>query len=264
VLQVCDTCLDMGTQIQGLAWLFHGRTASSVFRFDDFYRANDFNMVLACRQFLRHVGIDVEVNRPWSLQNGSVLYFADHVTVLDGFALPLASPEVFEVKRVIFALSGLGLGWNFIKRNIPVYPMGSYRNLLFRTSGLWPRMVYFATHRWGPFATRRAGVNAMCKSLVDGASVSLLPSGVIGERRWRSGIGAVVSESAPVNRDGHPIYIAPVYLDWSQEKRRVTVNAPGLIRLDSLKNQFDASANREIWTDWLQTHYQQVTWQYDQ
>jgi hypothetical protein len=247
-------------QLAGIKWILQPSSAKSVWGFDRIYRNANFNMPLACRSFFEHAGIEFTLDRPWRLDTGSVLYFCDHDTALDGFALPMACPENLALKRVIFAVSGLALGWEFCKRNLPVYPKGSYRNLWLRNSGIWDRLVYFSTHRWGPFASNHAAVRAICASLEQGTSVSMLPSGVVGRKEWRSGVGAVLQECKGNTNSDSPIYAAPVYLTWDQCNKPLRVHSPGLVRFDHLREQAGAQATRETVTKWLQQRYESRNW----
>jgi hypothetical protein len=250
----------MNTQLQGIRWAIETQTAKSVWDFDRIYRSCEFNMPLACSSFFEQAGIEFKVDRNWSIDAGSVLFFSQHSTVLDGFALPLACPQALALKRVIFAITGLMLGKPFMQRNILVYPKGSYRNLLFRNSGLWNRIIYFATHRWGPFAPNHTATTAICQTLEKGACISMLPSGIIGERRWRSGIGAVVLETQSTL---HPVYAAPVYLDWNESAKRVLVQSPGLIGFDTLLEQTGGLNTRDEVAQWMQDRYENRSWEYD-
>lgn len=250
-------------QLQGIRWILQPQTARTVWEFERIYRRESYKMPQACRTFFHRSDIEVSVDRRWHLERGSVLFFCNHDTAVDGFALPLACPNTMNVKRVIFAISALFLGREFCKRNLLVYPKGSYCNLIRNNSGFWDRLVYFATHRWGPFATRHTAVRAMCNALRSGSSISILPSGVIAAKDWRSGIGSVLLECAARNIRDEPIYAAPVYLDFGSDHHHLTVHAPGLIRFDTLLRQAGALTTRDEVTKWLQRRYNARSWVYD-
>ena len=252
----------MSSQYAGLQWAIETKTARSVWTFDRVYRSCNFNMPLACSQFFSQANIGFQIDRPWTTSSNSILFFSDHKTALDGFALSLACPSHVPLQRVIFAVTAIVFGKEFMRRNILVYPKGSYRNLQSCNSTFWNKMIYFATHRWGPFAPNHTATQTICRTLHDGSSVSILPSGIVGEERWRSGIGAVLLESPQFNHEQMPMFAAPVYLEWSESSRSVHIQSPGIVRFSTIRKRASHCTNRFQLTQWIQDRYIQRDWDF--
>lgn len=62
----------------------------------------------------RLLDYQVQVIRPWDLKVGSILFVSDHDLALDGFAIALACPNALTVRQVVFHLSALVVGREFM------------------------------------------------------------------------------------------------------------------------------------------------------
>lgn len=249
----------MGYILDGISWGSRPDFVRSVNLFDQELRDSAGDMQRACLRFFRELGYQTVVNRAWTRQAASVLFVSDHWSVLDGFALPLACPTPQTVRRVVFQLSAYFVGKAFAKHSILVWPRGNYSNLVFRTRGLVDRLAYLVTHRWGPFARANRAIQKMVKALESGESVTLLPSGTIGEPRWRSGVGAVIQST----RDPQQKFLAPVYLCWDHALRKLEVNSPGLVSFQSILAA-TPSLDRQHLADWLNDKYVRGNWTFCQ
>ncbi len=104
----------------------------------------------------------------------------------------------------------------------------------------------------------------MCQTIAEGSCLSVLPSGEIGQRRWRSGVGAVIIELARQRfAVRHPAFLAPVYIDWRMSDRKVIIRSPGLVSLESLFDKALHADGREEFTDWLADQYYTQSWQFE-
>ncbi len=86
---------------------------------------------------------------------------------------------------------------------------------------------------------------------------------MVGVSRWRSGIGAVILEASLRNQFNEPYLPSSVYIDWNQAKRTVSIDSPGLVRLESLLLQARSRANRDTMTEWLQECYERKAWNFE-
>lgn len=251
----------MGAKAQALRPLLDARTLRALWHFDRDFAAYRFNMFDACQAFFERAGYRVRIERGWEPPAGGVIFFADHVSPLDGFAMSLACPRERQLKRTIFLVTGLCLGRNVFRHNIMVWPKGSYRGIVQRARGVIPRLFYLMTHRWGPWVRPNRALNRMRETIADGTSIAILPSGEIGQRRWRSGLGALIIELAR-RRDEltQAPHLAPVYIDWDEHKRSVSVRAPALVPLDSLYDKALHADGREPFADWLADQYYHHSW----
>ncbi len=231
-------------------------TSKALWCFDrDVEQANGC-MQQACESFFQRIGFKVIVRRRWQSVEGGILFVSDHESALDGFAMSLACPIDKCLRRVIFKFTGHFLGSNVARQCILVWPRGNYSNLMRQANSFVDSVAYLITHRWGPWVGRHRALDKICNALDAGDGVTLLPSGTVGKDGWRSGIGGIVQTSmsrSPSKAKNK--WLAPVYLEWDQTSRVVTVDAPGLISFSSILDQANANLNRTELTSWIRERY---------
>jgi len=255
----------MGSNLHAIRPLLDRRTLHALWRFDCDFQNAGLNMYKACRTFFARSGFAVEINRRWKAPVGPILFVSDHTSPLDGFAMSLACPPKIKLKRTIFLLTALCMGQTTFRHNVVVWPKGSYSGLIHRTHGILPRLMYILTHRWGWWVRPNRALRKICDTLMQGTSLSILPSGEIAQSRWRSGVGAVVIELARQRGSlKHPCFLAPVYIRWDVARRCVRIEAPGLVSMDSLFDKALHADGREEFTLWLSEIYHDRAWTFSE
>lgn len=248
----------MGYLSDGLQWMTSPSALRALWNFPRDLRSAQGNMVRACKQFFDRLDYTVTVQRPWRAPAGRILFISEHNSALDGFAMSLACPQHLRLKRIMFRLTAQLFGRAMVKQCLTVWPRGNYYNLCFRTSGLLDRIVYLITHRWGPWVKKELALQRMIGALAQGECLTLLPSGTVGEPRWRSGVGGILLEMSIQ----HPellanCYLAPIYLTWDRTQRRVEVQAPRLISFAEILSDLPPNSDRVALTALLQSRYHQ-------
>ncbi|MEZ6096114.1 MAG: hypothetical protein R3C03_18130 [Pirellulaceae bacterium] len=260
----------MGYVVDGMKVLLSPSRFSAMWNFDRDLQRADGNMQVACESFFDRLGYRVELDRRWTTSSGGILFFGDHPTALDGFAMALACPKHLTCRRTMFTLSACLLGKNVRRSCVTVWPRGNYHNLVYKTGGFVDRVSYLISHRWGPWVRPGQALHRMCNRLSDGECLTLLPSGTVGEQHWRSGIGSIIlncmERESRLDRDqALSLRLAPVYLEWNHHQKVVTVRAPRLISFAEVCHQVAAQragepCNRDHVTTWLQSQYRDDDW----
>ncbi len=253
----------MGYISDGLQLFLNPATFRAVWGFDQELHAAKRNMQLACEAFFENAGYQATVQRTWNVPAGGILFVSDHTSSLDGFALSLACPQHLQLRRVIFLITGYVLGRTVARQSVLVWPRGNFHNLVHETHGFVDRVAYVMTHRWGSWVRPNRALHNMCQTLADGQCLSLLPSGTVGEQHWRSGVGAIVQTALRISpKPSVPFFLAPIYIDWQEDPKLVSVSAPGLISFEDIIAQAGANLGRAELTRWLKQRYVEQSWQY--
>jgi hypothetical protein len=258
----------MGSLWSGIRATFDRNVLKAVWNFNRDFVVHGGNMPEACQTFLERADYPYQIERPWHTPPAGVLFVADHAHLLDGFALSLACPAELELRRTIFLVTALLLGRDVARRSLLVWPKGKWHGLLHEARGFKEKLTYLCTHRWGPWVKPSRALNTMCQALGDGICLTLLPSGMIGDTRWRSGVGAILARigEQPSIFASVP-YLAPVYLTWSDSPKSVCVTSPGIIRMDRLYAQAQSECqplDRTHLSQWLERQYVNRSWVYEQ
>jgi hypothetical protein len=255
----------MGYLSDGLQLLLNRSTLQALWGFDRDLRDARGNMQQACGVFFERADYRVEVTRPWNSSSGGILFIADHVSALDGFALALACPSHLAVRRVMFMVTGYALGRCVARNSVLVWPRGNYQNLVHDTHGFVDRVAYLMTHRWGPWVKPARALRRMCGALAKGDCLCLLPSGTVGDWNWRSGVGGVIHAAVRERLTAQrPLFLAPVYFDWRNDLRHVSITAPGLVSFEQIVATAGSGLSRRELTDWLQKRYRHHEWTFEQ
>jgi hypothetical protein len=250
----------MGYISDSLQLFFAPKIARSLWGFNSDLQRAESNMVVASRLFFDRIGYSVIVERDWDSMQGRILVVSSHTSTLDGFALAMACPKELPVRRVMSRLTAQVLGPEVVRGCITVWPRGNYRNLICETRGFTNRIAYLLTHRWGPWVSPHLALNRMVAALERGECLTMLPSGVIGERRWRAGIGGILLEAARLQlMKSQPMYLAPVYLSWNHIDREVLIRATGLYSFEQLLSEANLSGAVDL-SAWLEKKYETQTW----
>jgi len=247
--------LSMGYLADGFAWGARPGFYRALSAFQHEFATSEGDMQLACHRFLGTLDYQCVVRREWELKAGSIVFVSELLSALDGFAIPLVCPSKFTIRRVVFHLTASWLGRNFARHSVLVWPRGSYRNLIFQNKGFLDRISYLITHRWGWWVRPARALTRMVEVVNSGESLMLLPSGTVGDLHWRRGVGALVKATSPEQ----PVFLAPVYLDWDDEHRRVFLHAPKLISFDWIRQQAGNLDSQELST-WLEERYRRKDW----
>jgi hypothetical protein len=264
----------MGYLIDGVRMLTDRSAFHALWHFDNDLRQSHGNMQVACDRFFERQGYELIVERPWHAPRGGILFFSDHHSALDGFAIARACPTDRVCRRVIFTLTALTLGRSVFRHSITVWPRGNWHNLIFETSGFVDRVAYLITHRWGPWVRPAQALERMCRCLHSGESLTILPSGTVGEDRWRAGLGAILLRlhslgDGPEHDEQNEVHLAPTYVEWDHAVRKGTVQAPQLIPLSRLMRWAEAelgedqAQDRKSLTQWIKSRYRARNWGLD-
>lgn len=210
--------------------VLRSRVAWSLIRFPFDYEAESYHGQRASLKCLSRAGYQVSVHRDWEHSSGPILFIADHDFVLDGFAVAQACPTSLVLARVVHYIPAGWFGKAFEQRNVLVWPKATWHGFWRESSGLQERIHYLTMHRFDPRPGPSGYTSRMQKALEEDCCLTLLPSGVIGQRRWQKGIGALLRQwELPSQKHDRSLNLAPVYLAWDHERRRVEVRAPCLI-----------------------------------
>ncbi len=250
--------ISVGYLTDGVQWITNPSALRALWQFPRDLRSSQGNMVRACEQFFNRLNYTVIIQRQWRAPAGRILFISDHRSALDGFAMSLACPRHLPLKRIMFRLTAQLFGNEMIKNCLTVWPRGNYYNLCFQTFGLLDRIVYLMTHRWGPWVKKQLALQRIVDALAQGECLTLLPSGTVGESRWRSGIGGIILEMARQRPELlATCFLAPIYLDWDRAHRRVKINAPQLISFADILSELPPDTNRLALTAHLLSRYHQ-------